>query len=95
MHTHISVHADNLNLLNINQGGFREKCSTISITGKFIDNILLGKNDKHYTVTTFIDLKKAFDTVHHQIIIRKYHILESILDHGYKTIWKIGSNNAL
>ena len=70
-HTLINGHVENLNLLNQNQGGFRKKRSTISTTAKFTDDILLGINEKQYTVASFIDLKKAFDTINHQILIKK------------------------
>ena len=50
---------------------FRKNGSTISTTAKFIDDILLGMNEKQYTEATFIDLKKAFDTINHQILIKK------------------------
>ena len=62
---------ENRGLLNENQGSFRKNKSTISTTAKFVDDILLGMNDKQYTVATFIDLKKAFDTVNHGILVRK------------------------
>ena len=70
-HTLINGHVENLNLLNQNQGGFRKKRSTISTTAKFTDDILLGINEKQYTVASFIDLKKAFDTINHQILLKK------------------------
>ena len=70
-HTLINGHVENLNLLNQNQGGFRKKRSTISTTAKFTDDILLGINEKQHTGASFIDLKKAFDTINHQILIKK------------------------
>ena len=70
-HTLINGHVENLNLLNQNQGGFRKKRSTISTTAKFTDDILLGINEKQYTEASFIDLKKTFDTINHQILIKK------------------------
>ena len=71
MHTHMVTFIEERGLLNQNQGGFRKNNSTISTTAKFIDDILLGMNEKQYTVATFIDLKKAFDTINHDILIRK------------------------
>ena len=35
------------------------------------DDILMGLNDKKYTIAAFIDLKKAFDTINHNILVRK------------------------
>ena len=71
VHTHVISFIEEKGLLNQNQGGFRKNKSTISTTAKFIDDILLGMNDKQYTVAAFIDLKKAFDTINHEILIRK------------------------
>ena len=71
MHTHMVTFIEERGYLNQNQGGFRKNNTTISTTAKFIDDILLGMNEKQYTVATFIDLKKAFDTINHNILIRK------------------------
>ena len=54
-----------------NQFGFRKKCSTahslIEITEKIKESIDSGK----FGCGIFIDLKKAFDTVNHDILLRK------------------------
>ena len=71
VHTHISNFLDDKELLNENQGGFRKHRSTISTTAKFIDDILIEMNERQYTVACFIDLKKAFDTINHQILMQK------------------------
>ena len=71
MHSHISKFLDDHELLNKNQGGFRKGRSTISTIAKFTDDILLGLNDNEYTVASFIDLRKAFDTINHNILLQK------------------------
>ena len=71
VHTHISNFLDDKELLNENQGGFRKHRLTISTTAKFIDDILIEMNERQYTVACFIDLKKAFDTINHQILMQK------------------------
>ena len=71
MHTHIATFIEERELLNQNQGGFRKNKSTISTTAKFTDDLLVGINENQYTVATFIDLKKAFDTINHSILIKK------------------------
>ena len=35
------------------------------------DDILLGMNNKEYTLASFIDLKKAFDTINHEILLQE------------------------
>ena len=49
----------------------RKGKSTISTVAKFTDDILTGIKEKQYTIATFIDLKKAFDTVNHNILLQK------------------------
>ena len=70
MHSHLSKYIEENNFLNKNQGGFRKNHS-VSTTAKFVDDILVGLNNKQYTVATFIDLKKVFDTINHMILIKK------------------------
>ena len=71
VHTHISEHVERLGLLNNRQGGFRKGKSTISTVAMLTDDILQGLNSKEYSIATFIDLKKAFDTINHEILLRK------------------------
>ena len=71
MHTHMSNFIEEHGLLNNKQGGFRKGKSTISTVASLTDDILLGLNDKEYTVASFIDLKKAFDTINHEILLKK------------------------
>ena len=37
------------------------------------DDVLLGINNKNFTLAAFVDLKKAFDTVSHEILGKKLH----------------------
>ena len=71
MHTHMSQYLETNKLLNENQGGFRKGKSTISTIAAFTDDILKGLNEKQYTVACFIDLRKAFDTINHEILLKK------------------------
>ena len=52
-------------------GGVVKGKSTISTVADLTDDILLGMNNKEYTLASFIDLKKAFDTINHEILLQK------------------------
>ena len=71
MHTHISNYVEQQGLLNTKQGGFRKGRSTISTVASLTDDILEGLNDRKFTTASFIDLKKAFDTINHKILLQK------------------------
>ena len=82
MHKQLYAFLEEHQVLFKNQFGFRKKCSTshslIEITEKIRESIDSGK----YGCGIFIDLKKAFDTVNHEILLRKlehYGIRGSIL----------------
>jgi hypothetical protein len=54
-----------------NQFGLRKNVSTSHAILTLIDKITQSFEDKRYYVALFLDLSKAFDTVSHQILLRK------------------------
>ena len=64
---------DNKFLSNM-QNGFRKERSTLGSIVNFTSDIFEAINDRKYTIATFIDLKKAFDTVNHKILLEKLFI---------------------
>ena len=66
---------DENNLLDNKQGGFRQNHSTVDTIVKFTENIYKNINKGHITVAAFIDFKKAFDTVNHNILVNKLDCL--------------------
>ena len=59
------------NLLHPCQSGFRSKHSTNTALLDVTDHILNSMNNGMVTASIFLDLKKAFDTVDHDILIKK------------------------
>ena len=59
------------NLLNDFQYGYREKRSTDLATASFIDDIRKNGDNGKLTGAIFLDLSKAFDTINHDLIIKK------------------------
>ena len=57
------------------QFGFREKHSTELATLELMDRIISALDQKHLPLSIFMDLSKAFDTLNHEILLKKTTIL--------------------
>ena len=71
VHDRIYTHCNINNLLDPKQGGFRPGHSTISTTAFYINDIYDAMNRNELTVSVYIDAMKAFDTVNHEILLKK------------------------
>jgi hypothetical protein len=71
IHKRISTYLENKGLLSDNQYGFRGKRSTKLALAKLVPDIQNALADGQYCVAIFWDLKKAFDTVDHNILLKK------------------------
>ena len=62
---------DNNNILSSNQYGFRANNSTELAVTTVYDEFLENLDRKLCTCAIFLDIKKAFDTIDHQILLKK------------------------
>ena len=71
MYKRVIKYLDKNNILFQSQYGFRKKHSTNLATIELMTKILQAIENGEYTVGVFLDLAKAFDTVNHEILLRK------------------------
>ena len=71
VHNKLVAFFDENNILDPNQGGFRKGHSTINTISNLTNDIFNGINSGNLTMSCFIDMAKAFDTVNHSILCKK------------------------
>ena len=76
VHKHLYGYLSEHNLINENQSGFRPSHSTETCLINMINDWTTNMNCGNMTGVAFIDLQKAFDTVNHDIFIRKLQKLD-------------------
>ena len=62
-------------LLSDNQYGSRSNRSTSKALLELVEKITKSIDDDKYTIGIFIDIKKAIDTIDHNILLQKLHFL--------------------
>jgi hypothetical protein len=72
------------NLLSNSQFGFRKNHSTLHPLVHFMNFLTTASNNRDHALAIFCDLRKAFDTVDHSILLKK---LRKIGVHGTELDW--------
>ena len=72
------------NLISNWQFGFRSKHSTLHPMLHLLDRVSNALNEKKYSIAIFCDLRKAFDTCDHEILLGK---LKKYGIDGFKLDW--------
>ena len=96
---------ESCNILKNGQYGFRSNRSTALALIDLVENLTKELDNKKITVGVFIDLKKAFDTIDHSLLLKKleYHgirgaplnWLKFYLDHRKQYLHFNGTNSCL
>ena len=79
------------NTLFSSQYGFRKNHSTVNAVTELVSHVIKAMDRKENTICVFLDLSKAFDTVNHNIMLRKlefYGIRGIALQWFTLFIWK-------
>ena len=64
-------HINAQNIYNNTQSGFRKGHSTTTLLLKFRDDIQKAMNKHEITLSVLIDYSKAFDTINHELLLKK------------------------
>lgn len=74
MYNRLYGYLKNHNFLFSKQFGFQPNHSTEHALIEFTQKILQSFDENHYSLSIFIDLSKAFDTVNHDILLEKLYL---------------------
>lgn len=71
LHKRLETYLQSINYISSQQYGFRPKSNTLTATIDLVTKIKYNIDNKNIVLGIFIDLKKAFDTVSHKLLLKK------------------------
>ena len=74
VHTQLVYYINSVGLLHYNQHGFRANKSTGSAIFQYIKKLFTALDNNQVTGAVYIDYKKAFDTISHDILLKKLRL---------------------
>ena len=78
VNSQLQLHLYNMNVLNKNQFGFVRNRSTSQAVFKLITDLYDNVDKKNVSQLLYIDYRKAFDTIDHEILIKKLYTYYNI-----------------
>ena len=74
VYNHVYTFLNNTNQIYDSQYGFHSKHSCEHAISELVGNILKGKENGEHTISVFLDLSKAFDTLEYSTLFKKLEI---------------------
>ena len=68
---HLLLHLNRYNFLHPNQSGFRKKHSCQTVLTSLVEQWLTNIDNNEFKGVIFVDFKKAFDVIDHDLLLRK------------------------
>ena len=80
---HLLLHLEKYNLLHPSQSGFRKKHSCQTALTSLVEQWLSNINNDEFNGVIFVDFKKVFDVIDHNLLLRKlalYGMSDCVMD---------------